>query len=431
MTITDDYHIKHCLNCNNTRTCKASNQCKLVECPNKLCKMRMHKCKLEDHLNEICYYRVINCINKLNGCMVKLERYKLTNHLIKCPANVIECCQARNRIVTSKVTPTIHTHKLQSLNKILLNEDYEALTQYSNENRLKFNCYYHYLLKPNIDRNLDELKNKLNKVNSKIFKDIHLDYCVEYLHTDDNSCSLCKLILRELEIYRYGQVTSNLLFSDLLKHTYDYEQFVRDRVYADKAFTFIYNDYFDLKDCSNEQSNISKVLDEYDLSLEKSNKEILSKIQLNETFNVITGSTSELPGNEISSLLRHKKNYFNTYCNHLLRRDHYNDHYFLYHDFINSLSTEIDKQCPLQTYGCQHFDRVFEFYSDKCMTDKLELIYDKQTKAFLFKPCRNECRNDGYCYLQDLPCDVLNIILDKLDSYSLFNLSLTSKVNLI
>ncbi|KER22433.1 hypothetical protein T265_09479 [Opisthorchis viverrini] len=81
---------QHCLTCIKAGCVEATEQCTVARCPNE-CGAQMHRCKMDEHVELICPRTKTFCINRTNGCQARMERQKLSQHLIVCPASVIYC----------------------------------------------------------------------------------------------------------------------------------------------------------------------------------------------------------------------------------------------------------------------------------------------------------------------------------------------------
>ena len=85
----------HCLNCVFTR-CASKEGCPFVICLE--CQTPLHACKLDDHLAHICQNHMVPCCNEAYGCKVVLKRYKRASHLLHCPASIVQCRFAYQRL---------------------------------------------------------------------------------------------------------------------------------------------------------------------------------------------------------------------------------------------------------------------------------------------------------------------------------------------
>jgi hypothetical protein len=197
-----------------------------------------------------------------------------------------------------------------------------------------------------------------------------------------------------------------------------------------------------------EEEDEPKVVSEEDIKLmdeqlRQNNRDILELIELKDTIslNVITDNVCEA-FEESYEAYRIDESVFKIECDQMLRRDEYSDHYSLYHDFLLPYSEEIHHSCPMKQYGCQYFDTNYLFSFSKDVNNKIQssqianLIYNDSNNmlAFCLFNNNNYQQNNDYTYsnnpklFEDLPFDIVYAILEYLDSFSLFNLSQTSKV---
>ena len=84
----------HCANCF-SRNCKTPG-CPLVDCEHG-CGAVTHLCKMEEHEN-LCINKLVPCINAIYGCEALLPRRKLSVHLKHCPASLVVCKFAWERV---------------------------------------------------------------------------------------------------------------------------------------------------------------------------------------------------------------------------------------------------------------------------------------------------------------------------------------------
>ncbi|VDI32254.1 F-box protein 30 [Mytilus galloprovincialis] len=66
--------------------------CELIECVQG-CSRIFHACKQKSH-SFVCEASIVPCINKENGCQFDVKKSNMAVHLLKCPANVIDCMTA-------------------------------------------------------------------------------------------------------------------------------------------------------------------------------------------------------------------------------------------------------------------------------------------------------------------------------------------------
>lgn len=102
----DDIH-NHCLGCVKVWKCSTRPQkergCNIVWCDAE-CGARFHVCKLREHLL-LCPNVKVPCINSVNGCSAWLLRGEMGTHLRRCPASVVHCTMEWNRWPTQEGAP--------------------------------------------------------------------------------------------------------------------------------------------------------------------------------------------------------------------------------------------------------------------------------------------------------------------------------------
>ena len=451
---------RHCISCFMTSKCTQPQPCEIIKCLNNQCELKFHKCKLDEHLNETCKYSMISCINSQNGCKMKLLRINLLKHLENCPANIVECKAFRLRLVVNKDKKHAHFKWPDPIHKEMLNIrdtsvgvisssmpvssilsdiDNQSFKRYACNNKLKFNCFYKYLLlNLNDDNDFDNdkiVKNylKTNKISSKIFPDIKIDSCI--IFDDEIGCNSCHLRMSQLEQERYNKLTANLAFSELLKTVYSYEQFISEKVYNDKAFLYYYyNHYYEAND--DQEMTINESV--FNNELIKSNNDILKAVELSPIFSLV-----KVPLDDMKELnekykhldkycsFRHRQTVYTNTCDNLLKRSQYSSHYNFYHNFLNPMCDEIDKKCPFSSYGCKVFTNRYKLYlngnSKSSINGKIVNLKENNCLAVKYydeKTLKNSSTSD---YFERIPFEIIHYIIDKLDSLSLFNLSMTSK----
>jgi len=90
-----DLH-RHCYKCFNTILCGGGDDsCPIIRCENG-CPFKFHKCKESEH-RLLCSRECVQCPNFEYGCDRELQRYQISQHLPKCPANIVACTQEWNR----------------------------------------------------------------------------------------------------------------------------------------------------------------------------------------------------------------------------------------------------------------------------------------------------------------------------------------------
>lgn len=468
--MTQDAH-PHCSKCFNPNNCNQKNDCKIIDCINRQCVMKFHECKLEDHLNGVCMYQFIDCVNKCNGCKLKIKRTDMSHHLNCCVASVIRCSSfklrnlwnkkekfdklkwpcpieqqlERNQSLTNSFS-ALNEPKKVNINDIILKQDYESVNKFAAENPLIFHRLYGYLIGLDVSSDFSRgrfsfLRRMLKNVKSRIFSDIETENCV--ILNNEEGCLACRYRIRHMEMKRFRETRTfenRIKFYSVLGELDDYATFIEEKIYKNPNFIKIYNKVFSEK--KPEEPILTEELsrDEIDSKLLENNIEILKILELNSILKVnVTKEMSCESFIEYDSY-RLRETTYAADCDQLLRRDEFSDHYSLFHDFLLPNADQIDFSCPYKQYGCSFFHQKYDFiYGDctnsnpygnlvendatKCLSFKLDYFYNK----FLDEN-NNEISLSDSKTLMDLPFEVMYVIIDNLDSVSLFNLSMTCKV---
>ena len=117
------------------------------------------------------------------------------------------------------------------------------------------------------------------------------------------------------------------------------------------------------------------------------------------------------------------------YCHALCRRDEIEQHWHIHFHVDCNLNTSFIQQCPKSQYGCTFQYECFE----PCQANgqAIQIRFDEKNDAIAFEwnPTIIEGSNEKLGLL-DLPSEILANILLKLDSLSLRNISLVSRVRI-
>ena len=120
---------------------------------------------------------------------------------------------------------------------------------------------------------------------------------------------------------------------------------------------------------------------------------------------------------------RKRRAMYSFMCNNLFRRDQFNSHFQNVHsDICSNLNGWLEEKCPYAQYGCNYSQFRFTPNSFRSM-----LVYDNSRSCLAVKRLDCNCKQasaDGPSLLS-LPWEVLAIILNYLDSYSIGQLSQT------
>lgn len=468
---TNVHNHSHCSKCYNPSKCQYKKNCLIISCKNK-CSFKYHECKSVEHLANTCPNEYVDCINYCNGCLLKIKRKELGIHLKVCPASVINCSSLRIRRLLNKYNKfsylkwpcPIQTEKNNltctdvndkkdnknvNTNSIFLNQDYESLKLFSEVKPLRFSRLYGYLIGLDIgkDYSMTEfgfLRRLLKNVKSQIFNDIECENCI--IFNDEDGCLACRARIRNLEMNRYYQMKAEHMedFYSVLRNSPTYDSFIEERIYGKPEFLKIYEQFYFKKpkkcrpDVDLEIDNLNDK--ELNGKLIENNKEILKVIELNETLRL--NECKEVPCDEFfvhSDAYKLKETTFTVQCNLMLRRDEFTDHYSLFHNYLLPCAEHIDMACPMTQYGCKYFERKSEFLygsddSHKYLNLKhptANLVKNDVTKCLSFQIDHKDfedlsiANRSQVIQFMELPFDVLFEIIDRLDSLSLYCLSVT------
>lgn len=457
----DDYHLSHCDHCFSPGRCEYT-CCPVSDCPLK-CGFRMHECKLHEHLSETCPQAVVACVNATNGCTSLLKRCEMSRHLIRCCANVVHCSSFRMRKIANKNEKSkqlrypdpIETEARfdsTNINDILLKQDYESLQQFCLQQPLKFQRMYGYLIGLKLNPNSSEFRLSflnllLKTVKSRVFKDIEAENCIVF--NDDLGCSACQTRIKYLEMDRFAKLKKDHYHFDfILRDIITYEEFLEKKIYVHEKFLDAYDQFYlipNRQDKIEEDNNyfVNESKDELDRKLNETNMRLIDSIELDPVMKL--NVAKELPCDAFQiayESYRINDTHFSVDCDQLLRRDEFSDHYDLYHNFIFNNAELIDKKCPFSQFGCSYFKTNFDFMftnsfdSAQNLDNHLlnaKLTENKLTNQISFELANlsNDCMPDINYSLIELPFDILFEVFNKLDSLSLYSLSLTCKVSLL
>jgi len=225
---------KHCLKCFNGNRCQIKTNCPVIDCTNRQCPFKLHLCKLDEHLNEVCPFESIDCINKCNGCKLKIMRADMGLHLNCCVASVVRCSSFKLRNLENKnekfdklrwpcpiqaqleqnqtLTDSflaLNKNENSNINDILLKQDYASIQLFAEKNPLMFHRLYGYLIGMDVSTDFSRsrfgfLRKILKNVKSKVFADIEAENCV--ILNDEIGCLMCQYRVRHLEMKRYFRI---------------------------------------------------------------------------------------------------------------------------------------------------------------------------------------------------------------------------------
>ena len=272
-----------------------------------------------------------------------------------------------------------------------------------------------------------------------MLKDIEIENCI--IFNDEEGCLACRARIRNLEINRFNEIKKDHFdkFYAVLRSCMCYETFIEKAVYSDPEFIQIYEKIY-FKPKPKVVSNNDLTNKEINAKLIENNEEILSKIQLDSVLKL--NLAKEIPCDAFnnhdlySDAYELKEMTFIDMCEHSLRRDEYQEHYNLIHNDLLPNAESIDFRCPMSQYGCNYFERKFEYIFGKCTANKSlkiehsvsSLVRNDLSNCLSFKLDYLNSDASNKANILDLPFDILYAIIDRLDSMSIYCLSMTCRV---
>ena len=441
----------------------------MVDCANKTngCKLQIKRADMSKHLSS-CVASVVRCSSYHNR---KIINKNARNKNLKWPDPIYS---ERLNLLNNNSSNNINfdldslnkcSNKPADMNKILLEQDGKKLKEFAEKYPLKFHRMYGYLIglkefKDYTHSKFSFMQYLLKNVKSKIFKDIEAENCIVF--NDEEGCTACKDRIRNLEQARYTKLKENFNFNGFIRYL-SFEDFVERKIYLDAEFLKAYDEFY-LTPSQQEKPVIvaePEVIDEEEVNkrLLANNKDIIDLIELDKTMrlNVAQEVACEAFALQYESY-RTKETQFTIECDQLLRRDEYSNHYALYHNYLLTYAEQIDLNCPFQDYGCDYYKKKYDFIYNGATQNSY--MYSSCNKVYLDYPSaslhhnklsnslafsvdylnKDECSdnelrldvdlvNTGDAKtILDLPFEVLYEIFDRLDSLSLYCLSMTSKV---
>lgn len=493
ITTLDEHHAIHCRHCFNSRQCQFNIYCPLVFCPNKCgqvyheCKRDEH---LEETCAEAfvdCANKENGCKLKIKRKLLGAHLYSCVASVIRCGSYTMRRVYNKHTSTLKWPDPIqIQADQIKSesskkfdpiyicdyinlmficfsceqvksnLNDQLIENDYESLSQFASNNPLMFQRMYGYLIGLKLEsfsrknEKFGFLRYLLKNVKSKIFKDLEAENCIVY--NDYEGCAACQVRIRNMEIERFNKLRLDYFnFGILLKFIYSYEDFVQEKVYENPEFLEVYHKKYPMPEdvILDEQQEALSDVDKRDLDekLKKNNEELLECMRMDDKI-LKLNTNKELACDAFQldyESYRIVETNFSVDCDKFLRRDEYSEHYSLVHNFLMPYMDFTFTSCPYREYGCKEFEQKYDFLFVKDLNEQsaggyeswsehplaADLVYNKTCASLCFN-LKNETKSNQDnrpVSLLDLPYDVLWEICQHLDSISLFNLSLTSKVS--
>ena len=414
----------HCDRCFQV-DCLEKSSCPLIYCPNG-CFARMHECKRADHEN-ICPHTFVPCLNVNYGCPLTIRRSDLTRHLHVCSASITVCPYTYNH--------EYHFDSFDNSKTLNFVQQIARRDQIWFEHKAELDEQQKLIFEPHKKRY--ENKPSETLIRSEKYPYITMQECM-LSRGNSQICSTCRKRLRQLEededqrltemtdgncnflrniILLYLFVEERKLIKDHLPHSFNSSQTTMPSL-VQMSRTLI--DSTDISNSSNSSSTLSN-----SSSVPIEPMPIISDLESSSSYiyRLNYFSSHQYPENvtSLNKSLRFP-------CLALCRRDEFEQH-CLIHLFVDCfLNTYLIQQCPKSQYGCQ-----FQYeHLQPCLNNgqPMRLRFDEKNDAIAFELHSNipEDNNQRWTLL-DLPAEILQKILLKLDSLSLRNLSLVCRVS--
>ena len=476
---------EHCSNCF-LQACNHSYSkiCQVIPCQSK-CGAILHHCKMQDHLI-ICPNNIQSCTNSLYGCPFKLHKSEINAHLSVCPASTVVCTMEWNRkplpventIMINCYNPNAITHNQMEVmlalrdQRVLLetlatpeilsntfgfnsvsqkyftskkteavncvknsasNDKNDACKQGSNidtkNNLLICNDSENNLIFKNDDSNESKpikkplLRKKFQLAPKKVYKDAKCD-------TSDNDIDYTNLKWLNPGIKPKGFDSTTCLFEMLGAYekcnsisTSHYSEGLRCTLNDFRLCSFRHvatqtRPVFKTYDCIENVGNAFQEIfehkpDQYYLS-STHNLKLSKSLALNQVMECLP--RYEKKSHSIYSFM----------CNNLLRRDQFQSHFQNVHcEIYSNLNGWLEEKCPYAQYGCDYsLYRFYPDFSNSILYDNARSCIAVRPQSFdHFKSSETDCNK--HSNLLYLPPEVLEHILNFLDSYSLGQFSET------
>jgi hypothetical protein len=378
-----------------------------------------------------------------------IKRCKLSAHLeFSCPAYVIKCNSFHIRKLQppNKINNNEHTLlDTSNINKIILDRDREKFRLYLRQNPVQSLIIYRHYLDFEFDEEfhkIESLKNLIKIVYSEIFPDISIKMCVYY--PDFIRCSFCKNKLLSLERERFRKVKYEqaYIFGDFVRNSNSYEDFLNSEINKDERFLQLYTRIYPQNHKIDQQSISHESMDTYESIISDLIERLVVKVDQDYLLNVNLPSelTESHPCKTVQldlELNRQRDRTCSIYCDCLLKRNEFNEHYNLVHNFLMPyLDIYLNVKCPY--HGCKYYAKNLVEFNLNSSNKNSDLTYVESFDLFHFRNLQNDdgdldMKSEGeetsfFCLL-DLPLEVIYEIVARLNSLSLYYLSLTNKVS--
>nr|CAD7448546.1 unnamed protein product [Timema bartmani] len=413
----------HCDTCIQLKKCSVLadglSSCDIIMCTLK-CGSRFHSCKSEEH-SLLCPNEKVPCINAGNGCPAIMFRYKRARHLEVCPASVVVCTMEWSRpwMCTHdfKLNPcrTFNSSHKHQLDIALALQDRRMWNKWKEipaiQSQLGIMCGNIGHNEENYTESINDPENKSNT--KKIWTSINPCY------DKKRECTLTDSMIEE-----GSSKNSNV------------NQIITSN--GESSNTIFDSDH---------------LLDNFS-PLDTCNVKFVERVEVTDVFTskrvlntVLISSNPSVVVNCAPDKVLHYRPLMKPICHFLcarpFRRDEYCWHYKNVHsDIHGGLNGWLEHRCPLAGEGCMYSLRRIH----PCATEA-SVIHSDILESFgvtLQKECNNSNIKEipkGESILQPnggiithpqvefdhLPFEVLRYICRFIDSFSLCNLSLTSR----
>lgn len=357
---------EHCGNCIVSR-CTYSYDCPVVLCEFG-CGVKLHGCKMSDHGN-LCQSQRISCINSYYGCPVNVVRSRLSSHLLHCPANVIFCTMEWGRY------PVYSGERLRWVPFIQRNP---ALVK----------GYLDVELAVSDQKVIRKTRQERNK------RGLLKTPCERHDPSMKPSYKTARCIRNEIQKMA---TPMNELKTTLTCHLVQSQS----------------------KSKMVEMGSQEEAIEEIDVVSSKDIETIPECPPMLETY---SGLGLNLNLETIPKYFKHNIFMYRVQCSQILHRREFPAHFKNVHSDIHGGLGWIEQRCPFAQYGCSYVHHRLHPSSQEA-----SVVFSQDLGTFGIKPVKSidHCPKD--CYLMCLPYEVLEVICEWLDGFSLCNLSVTCK----
>ncbi|CAG2169917.1 unnamed protein product [Oppiella nova] len=395
--------------------------CPLVSCDNRDCPQVMHKCKLQEHLI-ICHHQKTQCLNWCNGCPALVYRKDMSRHLLHCSANVIHCTvewnrwpiHTRERRLTSQMSQLLpQSLNVNHLDVALALRDQRMLRQLWTAKKCTQKAFKNYLtlkypavpLKPYRGLHLTDKTNTngdQSPHSSSVSPTNSQSTRAQSPEESDESSESSPWLTNRSPPGLQSSVCAKLL--DTGHQTQAPNTGIK---------------------CHTNKLDFSAAVEPSD-ELTANSTVTSGTIPIAPALPQCNSLSLDINVRTIAAYQKKPKLMYTFRCAQEFRRDEYEWHYRNVHNDIHGgIDGWIEHRCPLWQYGCNFVHRR---WTPK--PDGASIVFNELVENFGIKMPETEA--DVYSDSQAisislLPFEILQNICQHLDSFSLNNLSLTSK----